>query len=123
MAGSKKWFIYTTDGGIDFAILLDESNTEAVNGSTQDLLDTSTVQLAVPRNIRPRSLFYSNTDGTRTIKCVALTPTIYTGAPVSVPTIPDPLGTGTLRLVRVRAEVLSPLPRGIDTGLNDGDAT
>lgn len=122
MAGSNKWFIYTTDSGSDFALLLDESNTEAVNGGTQDFLNDSTVVFALPRNIKPRFAVYENAAGTRQIKCVALTTTIYNGIPTTVTSITDPIGGGTLSLKRIRPEVIS-LPFGVDTGLTDGDAT
>jgi hypothetical protein len=123
MAGSRKWFVYTTDSGNDFAIQLDESNTESVNGAAQDFVDGLAIANAVPRNIKPREIFYSNAAGTRIIRCVALTQAIYNGAiSGGVATIPDPLGGGTLSLVRANGERLR-IPYAVDTGLNDGDAT
>lgn len=123
MAGSKKWFVYTTDDGTDFAVQLDESNTEAVNGATQDYVAGSAFKYSVPGNLRLRSAYYGNADGTRVIKCVALTPTIYNGIPANVSSITDPIGGGTLGLIRIRPEVITRLPFAGDTGLNDGDAT
>jgi hypothetical protein len=123
MAGSKKWFVYTSDDGTDFAINLDESNTEAVNGSTQDYVAGTAFRYSVPRNLRPRTAVYANAAGTRTIRCVALTPAIYNGIPANVTSITDPIDGGTLGLVRIRPEVISPLPFANDTGLDDGDAT
>jgi hypothetical protein len=123
MAGSKKWLVYTSDLGTDFAINLDESNTEAVNGSTQDFVEGLAVVNSVPRNIKPRELFYSNAARTRVIRCVALTQTIYNGVVTGgVPTIPDPLSGGTLSLVRANGERIR-LPFALDTGLTDGDNT
>lgn len=123
MAGSLKWFLYTTDAGTQFAIKLDESNTEEVNGATGDFINTSTVIDALPRNIRPRQAFYSNSDGTRTIAITVLTPTIYSTVVTDTPTIDDPVaGQGTLSIVRIRAERIQ-LPFSQDTGLQDGDAT
>lgn len=124
MAGSLKWFVYTTDDGTDFGIKLDESNTEAVNGGTQDYSDSVTIPFALPRNIKPREVFYTNAARTRTIRCVCLTQTIYNGVVGGgVPTIPDPIaGTGTLGLIRANGERLQ-LPIPLDTGINDGDAT
>lgn len=123
MAGSLKWFVYTTDLGDDYALKLDESNTEAVNGGTQDFLNDGTVVYALPRNLVPRKAFYSNADGSRVISCVCLTEAIYDGVPTNLRSITDPIaGTGTLNLVRVRPERIT-LPFGNDTGLNDGDAT
>ena len=123
MAGSRKWFVYTDDIGTDFAIQLDESNTEAVNGSTQDFVDGLALANAVPRNVKPRVLFYSNVARTRTIRCVALTQTIYNGAlSGGVPTITDPIDGGTLTLIRGQGEIRR-FPFPFDTGLQDGDAT
>lgn len=124
MAGSKKYFVYTTDAGEDFALLADESNTEAVNGGTQDYADGVSIIYTLPRNVRPRYLVYGNVAGTRKIRCYALTPTIFSGAPAAVPTIDDPITDGaTLNLVAVEPERIKRLPIALDTGLDDGDAT
>jgi len=124
MAGSKKYFVYTTDQAADFALLADESNTEAVNGGTQDYADGVNITYEIPKNIRPRYAEYVNAAGTRKIKCYALTETIFDGIPVGVPTITDPIaGTGTLSLKRLVPERLKRLPISIDTGLTDGDAS
>lgn len=123
MAGSRKWLVYTTDGGTDFAIQLDESNTEAVNGSTQDYVDGLNIVNALPRNIKPREIIYANAARTREIRCVALTPAVYAGAITGgVPTITDPIDGGNLVLIRANGERLS-VPFAQDTGLTDGDAT
>lgn len=126
MAGSIKWFVYTTDAGKDYAIRLDESNTEAVNGGTQDYTDGLAIADALPRNIKPRYVEFSNTARTRVIKCVCLTPTIYAGMAGDVPavaSITDPIaGTGSLGLLALVGEKRR-LPVPYDTGLTDGDAT
>lgn len=124
MAGSIKWFVYTDDAGDDWAIKLDESNTEAVNGSTQDLIAGASVPNAVPRNIKPRHVRYTNAARTRTIKVTILTPAIYAGIiNGGVPTITDPiLGVGNLGLIGLTGEKrVFPIP--LDTGLDDGDDT
>lgn len=124
MAGSIKWFVYTTDDGTDFAVEQDESNTEAVNGATQDYVAGTAFKYAVPKNLRLRTAYYQSADGKRSIKCVALTQTIYNGIPANVTSISDPIEpTKTLFLKRIRPEVISPLPFANDTGLDDGDAT
>jgi hypothetical protein len=125
MAGSIKWFVYTTDSGVDYALRLDESNTEAVNGGTQDYVTGLNIVPAVPRNIKPRVVFYTNAARTRTIKCVCLTQTIYNAVVGgSVPTIADTIagGAATLGLIRAKGEQIQ-LPVPLDTGLNDGDET
>lgn len=123
MTGSRKWFIYTTDAQNDFGIELDESNTEAVNGATQDFPNTgSPATVALPRNIKPRYAIYQSADNTITRKCVALTPTIFAGLVANVATIADPVSGTTLILRRVVGEK-SRLLFGQDTGQTDGDAT
>lgn len=124
MAGSLKWFVYTTDDGTDFAIKLDESNTEAVNGATQDYVAGTAFRFSIPKNLRPRTATYQSPDGNRSIRCVCLTQTIYTGVPLNVTAIADPIdGVTALGLVRITPERLSPLPFANDTGLIDGDVT
>lgn len=124
MAGSKKFFVYTTDTGDEFALLADESNTEAVNAGTQDYADGVEIRYHLPKNVRPRFAEYTNAAKTRKIRCYALTPTIFTGIVTGVPTITDPIaGTGTLVLSRLEPERLKNLPIALDTGLTDGDAT
>lgn len=125
MAGSIKWFVYTSDAGDDYAIRLDESNTEAVNGSTQDYVTGLSLVDALPRNITPRATYYTNTARTRRIRCVVLTSTIYNGIiGGAVPTIADSIagGAATLGLIEVRGEK-KVLPVPFDSGLNDGDDT
>jgi len=123
MAGSKKYFVYTTDNGTDFALLADESNTEAVNAGTQDFADGVAIIYELPKNLRPRRLIYANALRTRKITCYALTETIFDGAPVAVPTIADPIDAGTLTLVDTIPESRKRIPIALDTGLTDGDAT
>ena len=123
MAGSKKWFVYTDDAADEHAINLDESNTEAVNGTTGAYPSTGGPTTSIPRNLRPRELIYSNAARTRNIRVVALTPAIYAGAVAgtSNQTITDPIeGTGNLGLTRATGERRrNPTP--VDTGLIDGD--
>lgn len=123
MAGSLKWFVYTTDDGQDFAIKLDESNTEAINGSTQDYVSGLSLMYALPRNLRPRELLYSTANRARTIRCVALTATIFANAPANVPTIVDPIDGSTLVLRAINPEKIRNLPFAADTGLTDSDDT
>jgi len=119
MAGSRKWFNYTDDAGVTYGINLDESNTEVLNGNG---LGFTTGTAALPRNIRPREIFYSNAARTRTIRCVALTAANYTDALTGgTPTITDPIaGTGNLALSRANGERRR-IPTPLDTGLDDGD--
>jgi hypothetical protein len=124
MAGSRKWFEYTSNAGTVFALNGDESNIEAVNGATGDYGAASTVQVALPRNITPRAAVYTSTDGTRSIRCYVLTAAAFNTVLTDQPTIDDPLQTGqTLTLSRLEPETITLLPIAADTGINDGDAT
>lgn len=123
MAGSIKWFPYEDDLGTIYAIKLDESNTEAVNGSID--YESGALPNAVPRNIKVREVFYTSNDRKRTIRCVCLTQTIYNGVVSGgVPTIADPItpANPALGLVRANGE-RRVLPVPLDTGLDDGDAS
>lgn len=124
MAGSIKWFVYTTDDGTDYAIKADESNVEALAAGTQDYPETGTPPIhAVPRNIRPRFAMFQNAAGTRKIKVPVITTTLY-NALNGTSTIPDPINVGgpELAFLYKRPELIQ-VPRGQDTGLDDGDAT
>lgn len=123
MAGSLKWFEYTTDNGDIFALQADEGNTEAINGASGDWTSASSGIYAVPRNIRIREATYQSADGARSITVYPLTVATYASLPTSTPTITDPLNSAvTLQLVRRRAENIR-LPRPDDTGITDGDAS
>jgi hypothetical protein len=108
---------------VDFALLADESNTEAINAGTQDYADGVNIVYELPRNLRPRKLIYGNAAGTRKITCYALTQAIYDGAPTAIPSIADPFQAGVLTLVDQKPEERKRIPISIDTGLNDGDAS
>lgn len=125
MAGSKKYFIYTTDDGTAFGLLADESNVEAVmEGSAGDYTASNDEKYLVPSNLKPRCAVYSSTSGTRKIKIPVLTRAKYDSLPTDVPTITDPVaGTGTLMLTQMIPERITLMPMAGDTGLTDGDDT
>lgn len=123
MAGSIKWFVYTDDLGNDWGIKRDESNIEAVNAGTQDMPDSNGVaDFALPSNLKPRYARYSNVNNTISRSIVILTPTIFEGVVSGVPSIVDAVSGQTLYLRERVGERLTRL-FGVDTGLNDGDAT
>jgi len=120
MAGSLKWFTYTSDDGTDWALFGDESNIEAANGGAGTGAPPGQ-NYKPPANLRIRYAVFANADGTRTLRVPILTQTIYNSlAPGD--TIPDGVaGTGTLAYIRKRPEVITPAPTVFDTGLDDGD--
>lgn len=121
MAGSCKWFSYTSNDGTDWALYADESNTEAANGGTGSGAPPNQLYKP-PANLKPRYAIYGNQAGTRRLKVPILTETIY-NALTPASTIPDQIAGGgaTLALIRKRPEIISPQPTIYDTGLDDGD--
>lgn len=123
MAGSLKWFQYTTDTGVDFGVFMDESNGEAV-GNT-DWTDSSAGLFKLPKNVTPRYARYVSEDGRRAANI------IITDNDADVTTVPatidfDVAGSATpveLTLTEFVGERIRLIPRADDTGLNDGDAT
>jgi hypothetical protein len=114
MAGGNRYFTYTADNGTKYAILLDKSNTLAVN-STGYEWTTSDPVIKLPKNVKARTLTYESPDGLRRIKAVALDPTKFANAPMQ---IPDPFTPNqNLNLVQKVPEVMKRMPRAQDTGL------
>lgn len=124
MAGSLKFFVYETDLGDPFGLFADESNVEAIGGSSQDAGTVTVPTYQLPRNIRPRYAVYSNAAKTRNISIPIPTQALYNALQTATPTITDPIaGTGTLSLTRKVPERMRLMPIAADTGLDDGDAT
>lgn len=118
MTGSKKFFEYTTDGGDLYGLLADESNTEKIHGSDNDLTTNLTYQL--PRNVTPRHAVYADDEG-RILKIYVMTTTKFNGLTTSNPSISH--DSRIYRLVRKVPERIRMLPIPNDTGLDDGDST
>jgi len=121
MAGSMKWFVYTTNSGDDFAVLRDESNLELVNGGTQDYVDATSVEYALPSNVKTRYLRFRSADGTVSRNIVALTQTIF-NAVAAGSDVTDAVSGKTLYLTEKVGERVR-TPFAVDTGLTDGDAS
>jgi hypothetical protein len=127
MAGSIKWFEYTTDNSTVFAIQLDESNVEALVAAAgeaageADYTSSSTVIFGLPRNVKPRTVSFANSANTVRREIVAPTLAIYNGVAGGA-TITDAVSGLTLTFVSKKGERIS-VPRADDTGLNDTDAT
>jgi len=123
MAGSLKYFKYTTNGGTDYAIRMDESNGEAV-GNT-DLVSGDLPIAGLPRNIKPRYALYRSADGLTTRKIPITANNVDLEdltASFSVP--PATVGGTAVTVLRqsLIGEVQRPVT-DIDTGQTDGDAT
>lgn len=121
MAGSRKWFVYTSDSGTDYAINRDESNLEAINAGQQDYVEATAVNIAIPVNVKPRYCRFRSADGTVSRNIVALTPTIYNAIAVGSEITDGPSGK-TLFLTEKVGERIR-FPYAVDTNLTDGDAS
>jgi hypothetical protein len=121
MAGSRKFFIYTTDSGDDFAMDMDESNGEAVGNI--DLTPGNIVPYKVPGNIKKRYSIYRSIDGFTSRKIYHSTAATAAAAPATITVIDFQAGT-TIDLNRTsyRGESQQFQPVAADTALLDGDA-
>lgn len=119
MAGSNKWFTYTSDDGTNWALKADESNVEGVMGAVNAGAPPNQLYKP-PKNMRERYAVFGNQAGTRQIKVPVLTLTVY-NAMSPGDSIPDIDGAGTLAFVRKRPELILDTPTVFDTGLDDGD--
>lgn len=123
MAGSLKYFKYTTNGGTDYAIRMDESNGEAV-GNT-DLTDADSALVALPRNITARYALYRSSDGLTTRKVAITANNVDLGDLPASFQVPSPTVGGTAITV-LRQSLIGEVQRQVlpaDTGQTDGDAT
>lgn len=123
MAGSIKWFEYTTNDSDTFAIKMDESNGEAV-GNT-DYTSASTAVFALPRNIKPRMARYvsADTNYSRSIPVTSNTASAGTLPATISAEISGSATPVTLALASFTGEQFTAIPRAEDTGLLDGDAS
>lgn len=124
MAGSLKWFEYTTNSGDTFGIYMDESNGEVVGNPDFAPLVSDAVIYALPRNVKPRTALYRSIDGKTSRRIpvsdpaasIATLPASFTVAAI------DTNPAQQLNLTLFRGEEVRRLT-GFDTGLDDSDAT
>lgn len=135
MAGSRTIKKYTTDGGVDFLIRIDESNAEALNSADEELALTPTADVEfLPQGFTPRYILAFRTDEPnfkRKFKVgnpAAIPELVVAGAKVFaqlVPTSDDTVGTQVeFTVTAYRGEKRAVAPSVInkeDTGLIDGD--
>lgn len=124
MAGSLKYFSYTTDLGDDFAIFQDEDWGELMGNAAA----ADTMKYKLPGNIEPRYANYSSKSGKRTLQliigddakdltAIPKTVTISTSNGEAAGNADD----DTLNLTSTVGERWKPITTS-DTGLADGDA-
>ena len=126
MAGSLKYFIYTTDTNVEFGILMDEDWGEVVGNA--DLPATAAASLyGMPKNLKPRKAVYRNTTGTRTFQIAVTDPaatTLTLPAAIVIDSTTgeesEEVGDNILNLYSLIGERFRAII-GLDTGLIDGD--
>lgn len=113
MSGSIRWFQYTTDGGVNYAVQADKSNIAAVNpsGTAQP---ANLPIAALPRNIKPRYAIFTSDDGLIRRKVLLLTQADVTALSATLSFTPTG-ETTAVKLSYTRGEQVS-LPRLVDTG-------
>ena len=127
MAGSLKWFIYTTDTGNPFGHFMDEDWGELM-GNTDVASDPSGLY-GIPINLEPRYALYRSSSGARQLKVVVgdnaansdslpQTITLDGGEGEVSETATD----NTFYLSSLIGERYRPVI-ALDTGLTDGDIT
>jgi len=120
MAGSLKYFKYTTSGGTAYAIKMDESNGVAVGNTDVVAADLPIVEL--PRNIKPRYVLYRSADGLTTRKIPVTANNVdLTALPANFQ-VPSPI-VGGAAITVVRQSLVGEIQRSIsnlDTAQTDG---
>jgi hypothetical protein len=122
MAGSKREFLYETDSGVAFAVVLDESNVEFVNTADTDVPPAGTIVLPVAKYLR--KIRYVSANGLYSVDVPILTLANITTAPADFDaSFTEGDGTNVTVNLRKRKSYAESFlaSRGGDTGLNDGD--
>lgn len=122
MAGSLKYFKYTTSGGTEYAIKMDESNGEAVGNTDVVAADLPLVEL--PRNIKPRYCLYRSADGLTTRKIPVTANNVDLAALPASFLVASPI-VAAAGITVIRQSLIGEIQRSIsnlDSGQLDGDA-
>jgi len=123
MAGSLKWFKYTTGGGVNYGIRMDESNGEAVGNTDVVAADLPLVEK--PRGLTPRYVLYRSTDGLTTRKIPVTANNVdLTDLPATIDVANPVIGGAAITLNR--QSLIGEIQRSViavDTAQTDGDAT
>jgi hypothetical protein len=122
MAGSKREFLYVSDLGVNFAVVLDESNVEAVNTTGTGSPAAGTILLPVARMLR--KLRYVSQNGLYSVDVPVLTPANIATAPATFAMDFTDGDGAAINVVMIRRKAYAEQfvgARGGDSGLNDGD--
>lgn len=116
MAGSIRWYKYTTDGGVDYAIQVDKTNAAAVNPSAA-AAPATLPQAAVPRNVKVRYALFTDDTGNIVRKVPLLTPADVEALTPTKSFTPSG-ETATVRISYLRGESIR-FPKLTDTARTD----
>lgn len=127
MAGSRKWMKYTSDAGVEYAVQVDESNSEAIGMGWLDYGDTDTTAV-LPRGFVMRTITaVDSVSGARRkipVGNVGATAFAVGGSILLQSFMPGATGVIAFEILSAIGERFSQgRPRSGDTGLTDGDAT
>lgn len=125
MAGSRKKVSYTDGLGETWALDVDESNWESVNGNGYDVTDTNVGDhtYLLPPNVRPRMAWYRSETTVKVRKVPLATATIYLNLLLGSGVREFDEGGETFKFYRLEPESFRPIVFALDTGLNEGDFT
>lgn len=128
MAGSRKWMKYTTDEGTEYAVQIDESNSEATGMGWLDYTDDDGAVPLLPRGLVMRTItaIDSVSGARRTIPVGNVGATAFAagGAVLLQSFMPGATGVIAFEIISAMGEMANrSRPRSGDTGLTDGDAT
>jgi hypothetical protein len=120
MAGSIKYFKYTTTGGTDYGIRMDESNGIAVGNTDVVAADLPLQEL--PKNITPRYVLYRSANGLTTRKIPVTANNVdVTDLPATI-TVASPI-VAAAGIVLNRQSFVGEIQRSVinlDTAQDDG---
>jgi len=127
MAGSRKWMKYTSDAGVEYAVQIDESNSEAIGMGWLDYGDEDTTPV-LPRGLVMRTIRAVDpvSGATRQIPVGNVGATAFaTGGSILLQSfMPGATGVIAFEIISALGEQFRQgRPRSGDTGLTDGDAT
>lgn len=120
MAGSLKYFKYTTSGGTEYAIKMDESNGVAVGNTDVVAADLPLIEL--PRSIKPRYALYRSADGLTSRKIPVTANNVDLAALPASFVVATPIVGGT-DITVVRQSLIGEVQRSVgnlDTAQTDG---
>jgi hypothetical protein len=123
MAGSLKYFKYTTQGGTNYGIKMDESNGEAIGNTDVVAADLPLIEL--PRGIKPRYVIYRSADGLTTRKIPVTANNVDVADLPATIDVANPVAGGAAITLN-RQSFIGEIQRAviaIDTAQTDGDAT